>query len=220
MAIVNFENKKMNLTKLISFGFSKDGAAYSYVTPIVNDQFQLRVSISKDDQIETHVIDQTTNEEYVLHLAAKASGEFVGQVAAEYRQVLAEIKNDCYDDDVFKSSQAITIIKYVNKIYENQLEFLWEKFPKNAIWRRNDTHKWYGALLTVKKSKLGIDSEEEVTVLDMRGNVTEIEKIVDGQNYFPGYHMNKKNWYTIILDDSVANNEIFERLQDSYALAK
>ena len=34
----------------------------------------------------------------------------------------------------------------------------------------------------------------------------------------PGYHMNKKNWNTIIIDGSVSIRKIFEWVDDSYNL--
>ena len=39
------------------------------------------------------------------------------------------------------------------------------------------------------------------------------------QTVFPGYHMNKKHWYTIILDNSISTSEICRRIDDSYLLA-
>ncbi|MCD7888742.1 MAG: MmcQ/YjbR family DNA-binding protein [Oscillospiraceae bacterium] len=38
-------------------------------------------------------------------------------------------------------------------------------------------------------------------------------------NYYPGWHMNKKSWYTVILDESVRDEELFERIRSSYELA-
>ncbi|MGN1104647.1 MAG: MmcQ/YjbR family DNA-binding protein, partial [Candidatus Coproplasma sp.] len=40
------------------------------------------------------------------------------------------------------------------------------------------------------------------------------------ENYYPGWHMNKKSWYTLVLDGSVSDDEITERIKESYALAK
>jgi len=34
----------------------------------------------------------------------------------------------------------------------------------------------------------------------------------------PGYHMNKGHWNTVILDGSIANEEIFEMIDHSYDL--
>lgn len=42
---------------------------------------------------------------------------------------------------------------------------------------------------------------------------------VDYKKYFPGWHMNKRNWYTIILDGSVSIEEIYCRIDKSYQLA-
>ena len=35
----------------------------------------------------------------------------------------------------------------------------------------------------------------------------------------PGYHMNKKHWFTICLDGFVPMEEIFRRIDESFALA-
>ncbi len=34
----------------------------------------------------------------------------------------------------------------------------------------------------------------------------------------PGYHMNKKHWNTIVLDDAIPSEEIFSMIDDSYDL--
>lgn len=34
----------------------------------------------------------------------------------------------------------------------------------------------------------------------------------------PGYHMNKQHWNTVLLDDSVPDNEIKRMIENSYAL--
>jgi len=220
MTNVVFKNKKVNFSKLEKFGFEKEESDYRYQTPIVDDQFLLKIKVSTDGQLKTKVIDTQTKDEYVLHLSPTASGEFVGRVSEEYKNTLDEIEDKCYDNNVFKSQQAIDIIEYVNKTYDDQLEFLWKKFPQNAIWRRSDTNKWYGLLSVIPKTKLGLDSDEIVTVIDVRGDTNEINNLVDGVKYFPGYHMNKSHWYTMILDGSVNNDEIMDRLHSSYEIAK
>ncbi len=220
MTNVVFKNMKINFSKLEKFGFEREESDYTYQTPIVDGQFLLKIKVFTDGQLKTKVIDSQTKDEYVLHLSSTASGEFVGRVSEEYKNTLDDIENKCYDNNVFKSQQAIDIIEYVNKTYDDQLEFLWKKFPQNAIWRRSDTNKWYGLLSVIPKTKLGLDSDEIVTVIDVRGDTNEINNLVDGVKYFPGYHMNKSHWYTMILDGSVNNDEIMDRLHSSYEIAK
>lgn len=218
MALEKFSDSKVNFNKLLEFGFSKQASNYQYQIPIVNDQFLLTVTVDDNGTLNTHVIDSESGDEYVLHLQ-NASGKFVQQVSSEYQDVLNKIRVSCYENDVFKESQAIFLIDHVKKTYGNDLEFLWKKFPHNAIWRRSDTNKWYGALLSVSKQKLNLDSNEIVTVLDIRAEPEKIQLLIDGKNYFPGYHMNKKNWFTIILDGSIDNHKIVDLLQQSYDLA-
>jgi len=220
MAKVVFKDKKVDFEKLQLFGFSKKNSIYFYQTKIVEGQFQLKIEVDKNGQLETQVIDMATHDEYVLHLTNGASGEFVGKVSEAYQDVLNEIKDECYENDSFKSQQAQDIIQSIKGNYSDELEFLWKNLPRNAIWRRTDTNKWYGLLSVIPKSKLGLKSDEVVTVLDLRSDPDKISKLVDNIKYFPGYHMSKKSWFTIILDGSVANSEVVERLQDSYLLAK
>jgi len=61
--------------------------------------------------------------------------------------------------------------------------------------------------------------DEIVEIIDLRLSPEKMESLIDKKNYFPGWHMNKKHWYTIILDGSVSTDEICQRLNDSYLLA-
>lgn len=211
---------KVVFEKLIPYGFIKCERTYEYSTPILGGEFQMYVLISEDGRIETKVVDVSINEEFILHRVSSASGTFVGQVKIEYEEVLTAIRENCMEKDIFKSEEARQIISYVREKYGDELEYLWKKFPSNAIWRRKDSNKWYAALLTLSKRKLGIDSDEIIEIIDLRIESEKIDTLIDGVKYFPGYHMNKKSWYTICLDGSVSVEEICERIDESYRLAK
>ena len=180
----------------------------------------LRVSIDKCGNIDTSVTDLETGDPYTLFLVEDAVGSFVGFVREEYERVLEDIAAKCCVKRVFKSKCADDVIEYVRDKYGDELEFLWEKFDDNAIWRRKDNNKWYGAVLTVAKCKIGLDGEERVEILDLRISPQEVESIIDYKRYFPAYHMNKKSWITIPLDGSLELEEIFRRIDESYILAK
>ena len=44
----------------------------------------------------------------------------------------------------------------------------------------------------------------------------DINKLVDNKSYFKAYHMNKNNWITILLDDSLNDNDIIKMIDSSY----
>lgn len=212
--------KKLIADKLLSFGFRKSDGSYVYVTDLIDGQFEMTVTVTDDGTLNTSVVDKISEEEYVLHLTDEAAGAFVGRVREEYEAVLDAVVAACCEEDVFKSAYAKRLIGYVRNTYGDEPEYLWEKFPDNAIWRRKDNRKWYAALLTVSRRKLGQNSDEVVEIIDLRMKPDDVTVKVDHKRYFPGWHMNKKNWITIILDGSVGFEEICRRLDESYIIAK
>ncbi len=134
--------------------------------------------------------------------------------------MLQDILDQWYYQSLFMSEQAQNIIEYVRKTYGDELEFLWDKYPRNAIFRHQENKKWYGAMLSVSKRKLGISSDEIVEILDLRNSFEKVEKIVDHKKYYPGWHMNKKYWYTIILDGSISLKDIYKCIDESYQMTK
>lgn len=219
MSNIVFKNKKMNIERLLSFGFKEKDNGYIYSKDILDGQFELYVFITFDEQISTRIIDKETNEEYVLHKIPSSCGEFVGAVKAEYEAILKDIEERCFEPDTFKSEYARQVISYIKEKYNDELEYLWERFSDNAIVRRKDNRKWYGVFIVISKAKLGLSDDGMVEILDLRAEPEEIETIVDNKKYFRGYHMNKKHWLTICLDGTVSIEEIYNRIDKSYEIA-
>lgn len=214
-----FKNYKPNFGKLQKFGFTMSDDTYCYNTKIMDDRFALNIKITSSD-INTEVIDLATSDPYTLFLVDGAIGSFVGAVRTAYENIMLDIANNCFDKYVFKSDYAQRLIEYVSDAFGDDLEFLWDKFPDNAIWRRADNKKWYAALLTVTKDKLGAPSHEKVEIIDLRAAPENADAIVDNKTIFRGYHMNKKHWITIMLDGSVPLSDIEKMLNESYELAR
>ncbi len=213
-----FKNRKADFSKLETFGFEKNGALYRYTKTLSGSGFEMTVTVNEDGRASAVVVDPDTGE-YTMHLTDSA-GSFVGAVRTEYEALLTEIAEKCYERDVFKSELAGRVISYVREKYGDELEFLWEKFPQNAGWRRSDNKKWYAALMVITKRKLCTESDERIEIIDLRMPPEELSSLVDGKKYYAGYHMNKKNWVTIMLDGSVSFEELCRRICASYELAK
>lgn len=214
-----FRYKEVNFEKLSAYGFIEQDKIFIYKNNICGGQMQMTVTVSADGNVNATVYDLSVQDFYTLFLAENATGSFVGGVKAEYEDILSDISEKCFVTKIFNSDYAVLLIKHVKEIYNAELEYLWEKSPKNAVWRRGDNRKWFGAILTVSSRKLGFDSDEVIEILDMRADPSFIEKAVDGKRYFNGYHMNKKHWITVCLDGSVDISEIYAHLADSYKLA-
>jgi len=211
------KNKSIDNTKLTQYGFIKNDNKFVFNTKIHNSQFEMIVIFSKQQNI-SKLIDITNEEEYVLVDIQDSTGEFVGTLREEYEKKLKDIIEKCTNINVFKSKQTKEIIKYVEEKYNSNLEYLWENFPENAICRNVTNNKWYLAILTVSERRFGVDSDKIIEVIDLRYQKDKIEDVIDNEKIYPGYHMNKKSWITIKLDNSVDMEKIFELIDNSYSL--
>ena len=214
------KNKKINFKKLKEFGFELIDNSYYYHTSLLKNQFKMSVKINIDNSIFTEIIDTETNEPYVLHLLEIKRSGYSEKIYKAYSEILEKVKKVCFEDEIFKANYTKEIIAYVKNKYGDELEFLWEKSPKNAVVRRKSSNKWYAVILTIPKRKIGLESDEVIEVINLHNIPKEIEKLIDYKRYFPAYHMNKKHWCTICLDGTIELKEIYKKIDISYELAK
>lgn len=212
--------KKANIQKLKQYGFKKNNDKYSYSVNIMNGDFTLNIDIINENEIRTELIEKAFNEPYTLHLVEDAQGTFVGQIREQYEKIIDEIKEKCFEIKAFEWEYSYKILDYAKEKYNSPAEYLWEKFPRNAVCRRQDNEKWYFALLSVQGSKIGLKTDEIIELVDLRVPFAEVPNLLKQPNIYPAYHMNKKHWITIILDGSMSLDEIYKFIDRSYELAK
>lgn len=164
---VLFKDLKIDFKKLLKLGFVKENDYYKYETNIIDNQFTLIIKIDMNNVVNSDVIEISTNEKLMLYYIISSTGEFVRKIREKYNNIIEKVKNTCCTKNIFKSEYANLIIEYIRKKYNDELEYLWEKFPNNAIWRNKENKKWYGALLVVKKAKIGIEEEGNIEIIDL-----------------------------------------------------
>lgn len=218
MREVKLKNKTVAVDKLESFGFCHTADGWTYEKNICDEQLLLTLKFN-GGKIFSRVED-TTGEEYILHLVENSVGGYVGAVRDEYEKTLAAFVENCCEENIFAAQLTKNLLAYVREKYGDEPEFLWEKFPNYAVLRRQDTRKWYAVIMEISERKLGLNSDKVVGILNLHSKPDELKNLVDGEKYFGGYHMNKKSWFTIRLDGSISFVEICRRLDDSYKLAE
>ncbi len=109
------------------------------------------------------------------------------------------------------------IFKFVKDKYKVEPEFLWQKFPSYAVLRNKENKKWFGVLMSIPKSKLGLGGSEEIEVMNIKCYPEGIFQLLDeGNGFLAGYHMNKKYWISVLLDGLVDLERVKTLLQTSY----
>ena len=110
------------------------------------------------------------------------------------------------------------ILSYANKIYKTLPEYLWKKHPQYAVLRRDDNRKWYGIIMDVPLTRLCLDVDGNVDILNLKCPAGLYELVKNDFNgILRGYHMGG-TWISILLDGSIDRNQIYALLDNSYKL--
>ena len=109
------------------------------------------------------------------------------------------------------------IFEYVKNQYGTVPEYLWETSPKSAVLRHKNG-KWYAVLMQVEKSRLGLEEESMVDIINVKCEPDMVGLLTQTYGFLSGSHMNKKYWITMLLDGRVSEAKILDFLDLSYDL--
>lgn len=214
------EMPKLRMDKLAGCGFQRYEDGFRIEKKVLAGAFLLRVHVSNEgEEVFTQLLDTDTGEAYVLHLVDQAEGAFVGQVKAAYDKELAAIAANCSEHGSFHGEYMEALLSYVRSRYGDDIEYPWKDLD-SAVIRSHLTQKWYAVFMKVLPIKIGLDGKQPIRIMDLHGKAEAVSQLVDGVKYFPGYHMNKKYWYTLCLDGTVPIEELKTRIDESFILSQ
>ncbi|EDO9794746.1 MmcQ/YjbR family DNA-binding protein [Campylobacter fetus] len=110
-----------------------------------------------------------------------------------------------------------TVFKYAKEKYGTIPDHPWKKYPKYAILRHLKNQKWYGAVINIPRNKLGLNGDDTVDVLNVKCEKDLAILLKDNKAIFSAYHMNKKNWTSILLEKA-ENKMVFDLISQSYKI--
>lgn len=206
-----FKKKVAIDDKLIKYGFKFEDGIYVYHKKIM-DNFEVVVSIF-DSTVVSKIIDLDFNEEYINYRLENQTGAFVSEVREKYLNVLNDICDECFIDKLFISDQANRINLFIKEKYGDEALFKW-KNDDACVYENNG--KWYGIVMCVDKSKITRGSGE-VEVMNLKLDKNKIVNLLNKEGFYKAYHMNKKYWISIILDDTLSDEKIFNLIEESYS---
>ena len=128
--------------------------------------------------------------------------------------IMGRISEESGVEKIVKTEE---IFEYVQKQYGTVPEYLWSKSPDSVVLRHKNG-KWYAVFMTVEKSKLGLEENDLVDIMDVKCDPEMTSMIIQTYGFLPGYHMNKQHWITILLDGSVSEAKTLDFLDMSYDL--
>lgn len=216
MKILNVEKYNLTEEQLTKFGFLRDNIGLYLNKDILNKEFRVEIRVV-DKAFEIEVYDNNFNEIYLLFSVDSAVGELVTNVRDEVEIIIKEILTLSDNTENIYNE----IKKYINKKYSSTMVKPFKSNPNIKAFV-TDKNKWYALILDVEYNKLNKDSsiESKVKIINLKHNTTHIPMIINERNIFPSYHMSKKHWISVVIDNNTDLNYLIQLIDISYNLVK
>ena len=210
-----FKAYQFNSKKAKEYGFEENQGVWNHSSTILHGDFLMIVTV-EDGDLSFQVYDQETGDLYPQVHMASMRGTFVGTVREACLEVLYEIRKSCFEVRDFICPQTKRIMAVVQEKYGNQLEYLWEKSPDTAVLRHEDNQKWYAVLMRISWDKLEKGREGLMEAVNLKHD--QVSDLLVKKGIYPAFHMNKRYWISVPLDDSLSDEEVFELIEKSWNL--
>ena len=210
-----FKSYQFNKEKAHAYGFVENGEAWTYSCQILQGEFFMTLSITPDN-VSFQVFDQETGDLYPQVHMESMRGSFVGSVREACLEILYQIRKACFDVQDFICPQTKRIMDQIQEKYGDQLEYLWEKSPDTAVLRHEGNQKWYAVVMRIPWDKLEKGREGLVEAVNLKHD--QVADLLSQKGIYPAFHMNKRYWLSLALDDSLQDEEVIELIERSWNL--
>ena len=113
-------------------------------------------------------------------------------------------------------SQRRRIMEYIQSRYAAEPEYLWAKYPNYAVFRQPASRKWFAAIMDVNRKSLDLPGAGTADVMDLKCGAVLVGSLLAQDGFRPAYHMSKSSWISVLLDETVPDEQIFPLLELSY----
>ncbi|MCG9883836.1 MmcQ/YjbR family DNA-binding protein [Streptococcus suis] len=207
---------KIHLPSLIPFGFIFSDGRYTYREVFMEGQFEAVVEVDEAGQLSSYVWDCEMEEVYTAHLVTAPAGAFVGQVREAYQSILDRVEEACCVALPFTKDQSNRIAQLIKEQWGDLPDYPFAKLPTYGAFRHPNNNKWYALVSQIPRDKLdGSGSQEQLEIVNLKVDGREIAELLSQSGIFPAYHMSKKTWVSVLLDDTVEDQMVFDLLEKS-----
>ena len=200
--------------KLITYGFTDENGRLTYARTLPDDG--MKIIVEYDGAINGRIIDLSLNDDYTAFRVEGATG-YSAQIRQKTIELLTDIRDHCCKDQYFKTPQAQRISDYIFEAYGSAPEFLWPNIPSYAAFRQPGKKKWYAVMGGVPLNRVDREakSTQPVEVINVKVDQGSIKDFLARAGIYEAFHMNKKCWVSIILDDTLQDDAIQRMIDDS-----
>ena len=88
--------------------------------------------------------------------------------------------------------------------------------PSIGVFARHDNGKWFVATKNIRCSSVGVEGDGRVDIINLRLNPRDVAALRTREGFRSAWHMNPNKWVTLLLDGTVADDEVRALIDASY----
>ena len=109
------------------------------------------------------------------------------------------------------------VFDYIRSQYGTDPDHPFEKDAETTVFRHAGSRKWFGLIMYVSGVKLGLGTTSSVPVINLKIDDPVFRDIlIEQPGIIPAYHMNKRQWITVLLDGTVPKERVFHLIDESF----
>lgn len=112
------------------------------------------------------------------------------------------------------------LMTWLEATYSTAGEPLFARYPSFRVFRHRENPKWFAVIMDIPKKNLGLPGNGEISVVNLKCDTRLIGSFREETGIFPGWHMNKAHWLTVVLDGTVPEDKLKFLVDMSYELTK
>ncbi len=207
-----FERLRPDQRKLISYGFIKNQEDYVYRKDLGKDGMEAEVHVSVSGKVTGRVMDTFAEEEYIaVHLEGQ-QGSYTADIRKRYVDVLQDIAENCFHSVPFVSDQANRIDERIREKWQEEGDHPFEKYPDYVSYRYHGNQKWYALVMNVDGEKTGLSSGKH-EIVNLKSD--RVDELVKEEGILPAWHMNHRQWISVVLDDTLSDEKLMRLIEES-----
>lgn len=232
-----FLRKIPDLEKLKAYGFRQEAdGSLKYEKLLREETFRAELAVDPAGAVRGQLIDLEFGDEFYQIHSDNQRGAFVAEICEEYGELLEEIAEAGFIPQPFILAQSNRIARRVLAEFGEKPVFPFKKNEGAGVFENPDNGKWYGLIMEVDRNKLKKpetlsggkargSSQNTGSTEDMPKHMTEamnvkvrpetVPELTKREGIYECYHMNKKHWVTVVLEDEVPDEDIMSLLRES-----
>lgn len=215
--------------RFADFGFEKQKNSYVLKRELSCTGFYVFLTVAESsktdssdvfaaDTLNAEVYENETDERYVLFDVKQSNGTFVAELREEVRSLVEEFRASCFESCNLREKYET----YIAESFESAVDYPWPDYEgdvSTAVWRCPN-NRMFALVMDITYRKFGFESDDPVSVVNLKVDPDKKDLLIDGKSVFPGYHMNKKHWVSVLLTAVTSWERLSEMTRRSYELVK